>query len=164
MAIEVDSGSEEHEEESGSSLRSRLEATLAVNRKLEDRVRASEAKAVIAEKGLSLVKPEDLEGVDLDKLEERATQIHNERHTQQSELLRKALESRGFEGDQVEDMVREALGQAYSETPEAKAVERARTLGTVDSQPVPLVDDQNMHGQDAIRAHFEKQERRKLVR
>ena len=163
MPIELDDGST-GEEETGSGLRRKLEDAVASNRKLEDALRAERSARIVAEKGLSLVKPEDLEGVDLDKLEERATQIHNERHAQQSELLRKALESKGFEGDQIEDMVQEALGQASTETPEAQALARARSLGSVDSRPVPLVDTENVHGEDAIRAHFEKEERKRLVR
>jgi len=59
----------------GSTLRKKLEKALGENKKLRDDVAGFKARSVITEKGFTLVKPEDLAGVDPDKVEERAAQL-----------------------------------------------------------------------------------------
>lgn len=154
MPIELDLD-ELESSEGGKGLRAKLEEVLEQNRKLETANQDLAARNVLADPKFSLVKPEDLVGVPLDKIGERAEQFQAERSTLQNDLLRSALEARGFQGEELEDMVLKATGQSAAEVETARAVNRARSLGTVDSTTVPLTDNSKLHGKDAIHAALE---------
>src|SRR2546430_113840 len=87
------------------SLRAKLEETLAENRKLQDQVSGFRVREILMEKGLDLVSPEDLKGVDLGKAEARAQEIQAERTTQQENLVKGVLRKQGYGEDELDHLV-----------------------------------------------------------
>lgn len=133
-------------------LRSKLEAALKENRKLQSDVNQFRAKETLAAKGFDLVKPEDLNGVKPDEIEARAEQIQNERKQLQQDLLRDALKKQGYDGEALDEMLSGFAADKSAETTEAEQVAQARALGHAAGKPAPLVDTSKLHGLDAIRA------------
>lgn len=140
----------------GKGLRAKLEQEIAERRKAEGELRTYKVKDFLAEKGLTLVKPEDLGDVALDKVEERALAIQAERQQLKESLVRDIFSSQGIDGDDLEAAVKEFIGQRSAESEEAEATQRVRSLQSKDSKPTPLVNPENVHGYDAIRAAEEQ--------
>jgi len=132
-----DDDDEESQQESGSELRKKLEQALKGNVALTEQLAQFQAEKLVQEKGLTLVKPDDLKGVELGKLEERATALQAERQQLQADLLRDAFARQGYEGDALERMV------GSTESP-AAALATARSMGRLDGTPVPAVDPSNL--------------------
>ena len=82
-------GSQETEE-SGSSLRNRLEETLAANKALNAQVSALTAEKVISTNGYDLVSADDLKDVEPDEIADRAEALQQER----LDLTTKVLQGR----------------------------------------------------------------------
>lgn len=136
----------------GGKLRRKLEKALEDNRKLAERVRTHEVKQVLTEKGFDLVTPDDLSGVDLDEIEAKAAEIQERNQKLQGDLLRKALQAKGFEGEDLDEMVESIAGAKTAEQADEDATKRAQSLGRVDSTTSPRVDPSKLHGIDAISA------------
>ena len=77
-------------EESGSTLRTKLEEALAANKELSTRVSAMTADKVISDNGYDLVSADDLAGVSPDDIAEKAEALQQER----LELTAKVLQGR----------------------------------------------------------------------
>ncbi len=136
-------------EESGSSLRRKLEETLNENRALATELSGLKAKELIAEQGLGLVKPDDLVGVDLSEMADRASQLQQERATQQADLARDMLARRGLEGDELDQAVTDFL--TPPEAPrDTAAHSRAREVAAIGGSAAPIRDTSNLMGLDAI--------------
>ena len=75
-------------EESGSSLRRKLEETLTRERQLTTELSGLKAKELITERGYGLVKVEDLVDVNLDEMSTKAEELQQERAGQQADLAR----------------------------------------------------------------------------
>lgn len=142
---------EELANESGSSLRKKLEQALKENRTLKSDVNSLRAEKLISEKGFSLVKPEDLQGVDLEELEEKAGALHKEREDQQLDGIRQVFRRKGLDGDDLEKAVTEFVG-----TPEERdeALGRIRSTSSLTGTPVKLVNPENLHGEDLLKHAF----------
>lgn len=93
----------------GGTLRKKLEEALSSNKDLEQRLVTREAQSVIAEKGFSLVKPEDLEGVAPDQVEAKAKELHEQKAAERAETVRSVFEEKGLEGDDLDQAVEEFL-------------------------------------------------------
>lgn len=148
--------------ESGSELRRKLEEALEENRVLREQNLGYTARALIQEKGYTLVKPEDLQGVSVEDLGTRAEQLQQERLDHEAGVARKLLERQGLQGDALEDAVRSLLAgtaPAPVAAPEPDAWDRARSLHEVSGAPVPVVNPENLHGLDAIEFGFGQRER-----
>lgn len=156
---------DDNDPESGSKLRQLLQKEIASRRKAEDELTTYKVKDVLSVEGFDLVKPEDLEGVSVDKVEERARALQEERETVREAVLRDFLERQGIEGDALEDMVKEYA--ARSDAPNVEAREtlgRARQVGKLDSNPVSSVNVRDLHGVDALTAAFEADAKRAVKR
>ena len=143
---------EDISEMSGGTLRQKLEETLEQNKSLRGELTGLKAQEVIQQHGLSLVKPTDLDGVDIGQLEERAREIHEDRRGQQEELARDLLARRGFEGDELDRQVEDFLGPApdSSSHTDAEAFDRARQVGAMSGQPTPAINPEKLTGVQAI--------------
>lgn len=151
---------DEEDESSAKGLRAQLEQALSTNRQLADENSTMKTEKVLTAKGFSLVKPEDLKGVAAADVEAKAKTIQEEREKLQSDLLRAALQSRGIEGDDLEDM----LSEMVTTSPEDETVEatkRVRSLSGVESRPAPRVDMTKLHGEQAIEAALAAADRKK---
>ena len=147
----------------GGQLRQKLEDALKSNRELAAKVHTYTVKDTLAAGGFQLVRPEDLNGVPLERVEERAKEIETTRQTEQQELLRKALVSRGFDEATIEQIVED--GALPAADPGTASIGRIRGLANI-GEGTPAKDPAlaNLAGRDLMRHHFETQERKAVRR
>ena len=153
MSIYADDDGQE--QESGSSLRQKLETTLQENKELTSRLSGYEAGAVISDNGYDLVKPEDLENVKPSEMADRAKELHEERQTQQVELARQMLSRKGFEGEELDREV-----EAFLDVPAGRDVAahaRVKETSSVGGSTAPVKDPRSLFGVDSIEAALSKQ-------
>jgi hypothetical protein len=149
---------DQDEQESGSSLRKKLEEALGTNKKLASELASVKAREVITTKGLDLVEPDDLAGVSLDDLEERAQQLQEQRLGVVRRYMERQLASQGLDGEDLSAAVEAALSGspgADAEGGDAEEMERfarVRQLGSVGGTPVPAQNLDKLHGYEAIEA------------
>ena len=142
-------------DESGSSLRQKLEDTLKENKELTTKLSGYEAGAVISDNGYDLVKPEDLENVKPSEMADRAKELHQERQTQQVELARQMLSRKGFEGEELDREV-----EAFLDVPAGRDVAahaRVKETSSVGGSTAPVKDPRSLFGLDSIEAALAKQ-------
>lgn len=82
-----DAGTGGESQESGSSLRAKLEGALDANKTLTAELAREKAHRVISEKGLDLVSPEDFEGASPDEIAEKAEALQQTRLEMTTKLL-----------------------------------------------------------------------------
>lgn len=140
---------ESFEEESGSTLRQKLESTLKENQELTSELSGLKAKELISEQGYGLVKPDDLTGVSLSEMAEKAEALQGERQAMQADLAKDMLAKRGLEGDELERAVNDFLAPEAQDT---AAHSRAREVAAVGGISTPANNTQNLMGLDAIDA------------
>ncbi len=131
---------------SGSELRKKYEEALGEVKKLSKENLTFKAASLIGEKQFTLVKPEDLAGVDPDKLEAEAQRIHSERRDQQKEIVKDLFARQGYEEDELETLVDEYMeGKVPSVvsdgTKTARGLESVRALERLDARPVGSAED-----------------------
>ena len=135
----------------GKGLRAKLEEALAEKRELQAELAALRAREVVREKGLDLVKPDDLKGVALDQLEQRAVELQQERERQQRELVRAALTRKGLSGTALDEAVEAFLaGDSAAEGGDGEQ-DVAGVAARVGGAPV-RADQSDLHGVAAIEA------------
>lgn len=152
---------DEIESQGGGKLREKLEQSIAEIKRLNGELSTFKAKDFLVEKGLSLVKPEDLTGVDPDKFEEHAAKVQEDRRALQESLLREVLERQGYEGDELDVALAQMAGEKTKDSEDAEATRRMRAAGSAEGTPVPRVDPSKLIGVDAMRAAFEDSERKR---
>ena len=153
MSIYADDDGQE--QESGSSLRQKLEDTLKENKELTSRLSSYEAGAVISDNGYDLVKPEDLENVKPSEMADRAKELHEERQAQQVELARQMLSRKGYEGEELDREV-----EAFLDVPAGRDVAahaRVKEASQVGGTTAPVKDPRSLFGLDSIEAALAKQ-------
>lgn len=147
--------------EGGKGLRRKLEATLAENRKLNEKYITLAASELISENGWTLVKPEDLTGIGPDGLEERAKELHMERLEQRKEVYRDLLIQQGVEGDELEKAVEgytpSGTPAPVREEPSDSLWEDVQDIGRIGGTPPPVTDESKLHGINAIAHALAKQ-------
>lgn len=136
MTTEPDDGNDG--EESGGSLRKKLEAALKENADFKGRLVTLEAQNLIREKGYKLITAEDLKEVGIEDLAKKAESLENERADMGKKALRQSLESRGLTGDVLEQTVAAAFGETEGEASQA-ALDRIREVGNTTGTPVSAV-------------------------
>ena len=153
MSIYADDDGQE--QESGSSLRQKLEDTLKENKELTSRLSSYEAGAVISDNGYDLVKPEDLENVKPSEMADRAKELHEERQAQQVELARQMLSRKGYEGEELDREVESFLDVPAGRDVAAHA--RVKEASQVGGTTAPVKDPRSLFGLDSIEAALAKQ-------
>lgn len=162
MPIEFDDEDIDETGGGGKGLRSQLERTIATNQVLTEELSSYKAKDFLAESGFSLVKPEDLKGVDASQFEEHAAKVHEDRRALQEDLLRDVLRKQGLAGDDLDDALEQMIAENVTpSTREAEATQRARALGSAEATPIPKVDVSKVHGFDAIAAGLDQNARKR---
>jgi len=140
-------------EETGSTLRRKLEETISENRQLTAELSNLKAQEVIAENGYSLVKVDDLLDVNLSEMTEKASLIQEERTNQQVDLAKDMLARKGYEGDELDKAVNDFL--TPTQTPakqDVAAHQRTRTVSAIGGNATPVNDTTDLMGLDAIDA------------
>lgn len=143
------------EELEPSALRKKLEAAIKTNKTLTEENSKFKAKDVIEAKGFTLVKPEDLAGVALDKIEEHAEKLHTERKQVQADLAKDIFERQGLEGEELDQAVETFMAGKVPEQSSpgddaARRFEGVRALDRENATPVSQDDASKLHGKDAI--------------
>lgn len=126
----------EDEQESGSSLRQKLEAALAENKALKAKQAELVAKDVIRDKGLSLVKPEDLADVAPEEIEAKAAELQKAKEAEMRSTIRTVLAQKGVAEDDLDEAVDDFLSGG-SETDEFEDVNEAIRIA---GEPAPKID------------------------
>jgi hypothetical protein len=136
-----DDGSPEGTNESGTEFRQKFEATQAENRALREVVASQIAESH------SLVKPEDLAGVDAGELSARAAEIQSSRHAEQQELVRSGLQGLGWS----EERIQQEMAGSVPAAPQP--VSHSEALGNLGGTPVSRsVDYSDLSPGDKIAA------------
>lgn len=144
---------DEVEEESGSSLRRKLEETISENRQLTAELSTLKAQEVISENGYGLVKVEDLLGVNLGEMTDKAGELQQERTNQQVDLARDMLAKKGYTGTELDQAVEDFLAPVASEgNQDVAAHQRTRTVSAIGGNATPVNDNSGLMGLDAIDA------------
>lgn len=131
-------------QESGSQLREKLEATLSENKA----IRSALAQTVV--KGFRYVKPEDLEGVSVDQIEAKATELESERKSAEDAALAARL---GVEVGDLDAALAKINGTATPAKTEDPATRSPHALtGALGGQPTGSIPDPNLRGVDKIEA------------
>lgn len=140
--------------ESGGTLRQKLEDALAANRDLHTQLVGYRAKDVIGEKGFKYVTPEDLTGVPLDDLADKAAEIEQSKQAQRETVLREVLTERGVPEDQFDTALAALLGNGQSTQSPADSV--ITNVSRIQGAAPGTLPDQNVYGEDRIRAAYAK--------
>ena len=136
-----DTGSPEGTNESGAEFRQKFEAIQAENQALRGVVAASVAESH------SLVKPEDLAGIDAGELATRAAEIQEARAAEQQELIRSGLQGLGWS----EERIQQEMAGTVPAAPQA--VSHSEALGNMGGAPPShQVDVSQMSAMDKIQA------------
>lgn len=135
MAVDFNEDLDQVErEEGGRGLRQRYEAALAELKDRDNRLSTFEARNVIEVHGLSLVKPEDLAGVSVAEMEERAKAVQAEKLEAQKDLARTVFAKRGLQGEELDKAVDEFVAPAVETAPQgfqSEDLTAIRELGRV---------------------------------
>lgn len=150
----------EDDQPTGSGLRQKLEETLSQNKALASELAKLKARDVITSKGLDLVEPDDLAGVSVDQLEDRAQQLQEQRLGVVRRYMERQFRTSGLDGEDLEAAVEAALkgggpgvGAEGGDDPEVvERFARVRELGSVGGVPAPVQNLDKLHGFDAIEA------------
>jgi len=140
--------------ESASSLREKLSESHHV-------AASALARAVIAEQGLTHVKPDDLKGTKLDEIEATALALEDQRKSAGLDALKTMLAAKGVED--VESAVQSFLeGKPSEPAVDSAALARAREVGSTSGTPGQLGEMSELmksnNGPQQLQAYFEAQE------
>jgi hypothetical protein len=147
----MDNGAAEAGQESGGSLREKLEAALATNATLATQVASYQAKDLISAKGYKHVTAEELQGVKLDEIEAKAAEIEQTKVAQREAVLREVLGDKVDKAD-LDAMVKSLVGDQGNDG--AEALDRIRAIGKQAAVPVSKPEDATLFGPSKIRAAF----------
>ena len=147
-------------EPTGGQLRQKLEETIEVNKQLTSQLVAERASNVIRDGGFDLVKADDLVGVAIEEIADKAKSLQEERYQQQRNLLVDVLRKNGTPDDEL-DSTADAMLAGQQSKPQQSAVDEGfGLLGNLPSgTPTPQVDISQLHGDDALRYGLEQAER-----
>lgn len=154
MSIEFDEIDEIEEREGGKGLRRKLEETLTKLAKVNTEITTYRAEKIVREKGLNLVKAEELSGIPEGELVTRAEKLQTERLAERKQIAREMLEKRGLSGDELEselDSFLEPAGVAVTD-----AFEGVNDVGRIQGDFSPTIDPGKLHGVAAIEYALEK--------
>ena len=149
MTLEVD----ESNRESGAEFRQKFEDTQSENENLRN---------ALAEKlGVS---GEELKGVPAGQIVARAAEIVEQRKTQQEQVLREALESRGLSGTDLETALAQLKGGTGQQPAPAPEVKPARSpftsTGPLGGGPPGSLPEQGLYGVARIEAAITAREKK----
>lgn len=152
----ADDGSE-GQSETGGSLRSQLEATIAERNQMAQELLGFRAAQEISAKGYKHVTAEDLKGVKLDELPAKAAQIEKDKLAVRETVLRDVLKDQGYEdGERLDEAVKKLITPDESH---AETSSRLANLGRINGDFPGAHEEETLTGRKLLQAHFGKQEK-----
>lgn len=152
----ADDGSE-GQSETGGSLRSQLEATIAERNQMASELLGFKAAQEIGAKGYKHVTVDDLKGVKLDELPAKAAQIEKDKLAVRETVLRDVLKDQGYEdGERLDEAVKKLISPDESH---AETSTRLANLGRIAGDFPATHEDEGLTGRKLLQAHFGKQEK-----
>lgn len=146
-------GSPEGNQESGGSLREKLEQALAANATITSELVSYKAKDLISANGYKHVTVEDLQGVSLGEIEAKAGEIETQKAAQAEAVLKTVLGSKLGDDVDLDAVIANLLGNA--DKVEDAALDRIRAVGQQQSLPKAApAEDPNLTGPARLRAAF----------
>jgi hypothetical protein len=130
----------------GGDLRTQLESALQKVTEQAATIRSYQVAELLRRPDFNLVTAGDL--ADAEDLEKAAAEAQQRNQGQ----LRERLESSGLDKEQIAKVL---AGEKLAASPGAAKLDRYQT-GT-GTAPPPLVDQTNLHGRAAVKAHFAKE-------
>jgi hypothetical protein len=141
------------DQESGRSLRDRLEAEIARNKEIATRLAQRVAQ------DFPHVSAEDLAGVSPDELETKAAELNQLKKQEREDILRSTLEERGLSGEQLDVAVQKLVSGDGSAVEAESSVDastaRVASLGKLQGT-VPSASTDGLWGASKIRAAVSK--------
>src|SRR5215207_867383 len=145
-------------QETGGSLRTKLEAALSELKSMRDENGAMKAEKIIRDKGYKLLTPEDLKGVDPKELESEAEKRFAAKKEAQRLLAKDLLGRRhGVEGDELDRLVDEYMGESDGPAD----IDRFRESVSVGGSPAPRVNPDKLDPFEKIQHALETSGKRK---
>lgn len=143
-------------------LRPKLEEAIETNKALTEQLAAATASNVIRDQGLDLVKTEDLAGIAIEEIPDRAKALQQERFDTQRDLLKDVLRRNGTPESDL-DSTAEAMLKGEASTSGTSVDDGWQRLGGLQGAgaPTPAVDLSTLHGNDALTFGLEQAERRR---
>jgi hypothetical protein len=141
-------------DESGGSLRQRLEEVVGKLKERDAELLTFKAEKLIQEKGFKHVTPGDLVGVSLKELEKKAAEIEEQNAGREEALLRKILSGKGLADDQLDSIVAGLLDDEKAQDKQASSA----ITSVIRSGGLPIADrvnDKELSGLDLIAAGLE---------
>jgi hypothetical protein len=135
--------------ESGSKLREKLEAEIAKNRVLHEKL----TERIVREH--KFVSVEDLKGVSYDQLEAHAAEVEKAKTEQRSTILRETLVEKGIPEDQLDAALERLVGSEKATPPPATT--RVASLGGLQGTAPQKVPQEGLFGASRIRAAVAQQ-------
>jgi hypothetical protein len=132
-------------------LRKKLEDTLGQLKEVTGQLQSERATRVIQEKGLTLVKPEDLKGVSLEELDKKAEEIQAERNNQKLEVLKDVFR---LQGVAEEDLDAKASALLAPPTAEDPVFALGKLMSTPGTPITGKADMETLTGRDKLEAAF----------
>lgn len=143
----ADDGSED-QSETGGSLRSKLESSIAENRQLATELRSFKAAALIAEKGYKFVTADDLKDVSLAEFDAKAAELEAKQAKQEEVILRKVLANQGtYSEAELDSAVTRLLNPEESH---AETSTRLQSLARIKGDAPSRHDGENSTGRTLI--------------
>ncbi len=134
----MDEDGSEETNESGGSLRTKLETALTDNAAMAQQLGHYKAVDIISAKGYKNVTPEDLANVKLGEMEAKAAELEEANGVRQAAAVRAVLSQKGLSGDQLDAAVADLMGPPTNDN--GAALDRIRALGKVTGS-APSKDD-----------------------
>lgn len=150
----MDDSQTEVGQESGGSLREKLEGALTTNASLASELAGYKAKDIISAHGYKHVTVEDLKGVKLDEIEAKASELEVSKSALAESVLKSVLKDKLGEGADLDAVVAGLIGGS-TETVDSSALDRIRSVGKVQGlPPQKLAEDPSLVGPARLRAAF----------
>jgi hypothetical protein len=146
-----------HDDEEGDEdytpkgLRKKLEDTVGQLREMTGQLQLERATRIIAEKGFTLVKPEDLKGVSLEELEKKAEEVQAERNTTKLEVIKDVLRGRGVADENLDAEAAALLAPPQADDP---VFAHGNVMSTPGTPITGRADMETLHGRDKLEAAF----------
>jgi hypothetical protein len=149
----MDNGTPEGGQESGGSLREKLEAALQNQASLATELASYKARDLIAENGYKHVTAEDLKDVKLDEIATKAAELEASKASLAESVLRTVLKDKFGDGADLDTVVKNLIGDAGQA--DTAALDRIRSVGKTQGLPAQRPDeDPNLIGPARLRAAF----------
>jgi hypothetical protein len=148
----MDTESFEDGNESGGSLREKLEATIKERNALASELVGFKAQGLIAEKQWQHVTVEDLKGVKLTELETKGAELEAAKAALKESVLKEVLSKQGIDGEQLDEAIAQLVGKVAPADDTAATLARMRATAGIQGSAPGKIEQPGLFGASRIRA------------